>query len=164
MAAIAELARRRPAERTAPAAAASPGSFPERLSEFIGDEVAAALTLTTRTADAYLELALDLATRLPGTARALHEGVIDYPKARLIANLTRVLSDEDARAVEAQILPTAGQQTTGRLRAAVSRAVLAIDPAAATKRRRGSAEGSPGTPLAGRHRHRHAGRLRATTG
>ncbi len=135
LAAIAELARRRPAERTAPAAAASPGSFPEHLSEFIGDEVAAALTLTTRTADAYLELALDLATRLPGTARALHEGVIDYPKARLIANLTRVLSDEDARAVEAQILPTAGQQTTGRLRAAVSRAVLAIDPAAATKRR-----------------------------
>ena len=135
LAAIAELARRRPAERTAPAAAASPGSFPEHLSEFIGDEVAAALTLTTRTADAYLELALDLATRLPGTARALHEGVIDYPKARLIANLTRVLSDEDARAVEAQILPAAGQQTTGRLRAAVSRAVLAIDPAAATKRR-----------------------------
>jgi hypothetical protein len=135
LAAIAELARRRPAERTAPAAVASPGSFPEHLSEFIGDEVAAALTLTTRTADAYLGLALDLATRLPGTARALHEGVIDYPRARLIADLTRVLSDEDARAVEARILPAAGQQTTGRLRAAVSRAVLAIDPAAATKRR-----------------------------
>ncbi|HEY1675258.1 MAG TPA: DUF222 domain-containing protein [Streptosporangiaceae bacterium] len=135
LAAIAELARRRPAERTAPAAATSPGSFPEHLSEFIGDEVAAALTLTTRTADAYLELALDLATRLPGTARALHQGVIDYSKARLIANLTRVLSDEDAHAVEARILPAAGQQTTGRLRAAVTRAVLAIDPAAATKRR-----------------------------
>jgi hypothetical protein len=133
LAAIAELARRRPAERTS---AASPGSFPEHLSEFIGDEVAVALTLTTRTADAYLGLALDLATRLPGTARALHQGVIDYPRARLIADLTRVLSDEDARAVEAQILPAAGQQTTGRLRAAVSRAVLAIDPAAATKRRK----------------------------
>ncbi len=133
LAAIAELARRRPAERAA--AAASPGSFPEHLSEFIGDEIAAALTLTTRTADAYLGLALDLATRLPGTARALHEGVIDYPRARLIADLTRVLSDEDARAVEARILPAAGQQTTGRLRAAVGRAVLAIDPAAATKRR-----------------------------
>ena len=124
LAAIAELARRRPAERTAPAAVASPGSFPEHLSEFIGDEVAAALTLTTRTADAYLGLALDLATRLPGTARALHEGVIDYPRARLIADLTRVLSDEDARAVEARILPAAGQQTTGRLRAAVSRAEI----------------------------------------
>ena len=135
LAAIAKLARRRPAERTAPAAAASPGSFPEHLSEFIGDEVAAALTLTTRTADAYLELALDLATRLPGTARALHEGAIDYSRARLIADLTRVLSGENARMVEIQVLPAAGQQTTGRLRAAVSRAVVAIDPAALSKRR-----------------------------
>ena len=48
LAAIAELARRRPAERTAPAA----GVFPAQLSEFVGDEVAAALTLTSRAADA----------------------------------------------------------------------------------------------------------------
>jgi uncharacterized protein DUF222 len=132
LAAIAELARRRPAERAAPA---PPESFPDRLSEFVGDEIAAALTLTARTADAYLELALDLATRLPRTARALHEGVIDYPRARLIADLTRVLSDEDARVVETQMLPTAGQQTTGQLRAALARAVLAVDPEAATRRR-----------------------------
>ncbi len=132
LAAIAELARRRPAEKSPPAPA---GSFPAQLSEFIGDEVAAALTLTTHSADACLELALDLATRLPGTARALREGIIDYPKARLIADLTRVLTDEQARAVEARILPGAGQQTTGQLRAAVNRAVLAADPEAAAKRR-----------------------------
>ncbi|HEY2281566.1 MAG TPA: DUF222 domain-containing protein [Streptosporangiaceae bacterium] len=132
LAAIAELARRRPAERTAPAA---PGKFPAQLSEFIGDEVAAALTLSSRTAGAYLDLTLDLALRLPATARALREGVVDYLKARLIADLTRVLSDEDARAVEARILPAAGQQTTAQLRAAVSRAVIAADPEAATRRR-----------------------------
>jgi hypothetical protein len=132
LAVIAELARRRPAERTAPAA---PGHFPAQLSEFISDEVAAALTLSRRTADAYLDLALDLALRLPATARALHEGIIDYPKARLIADLTRILSDEDARAVEARILPAAGDQTTAQLRAAVSRAVIAVDPEAATRRR-----------------------------
>jgi Domain of unknown function (DUF222) len=132
LAVIAELARRRPAERTAPAA---PGQFPAQLSEFISDEVAAALTLSRRTADAYLDLALDLALRLPATARALHEGIIDYPKARLIADLTRILSDEDARAVEARILPAAGDQTTAQLRAAVSRAVIAVDPEAATRRR-----------------------------
>jgi Domain of unknown function (DUF222) len=132
LAAIAELARRRPAERTP---AAPPGEFPVQLSEFIGDEVAAALTLTARTADVYLNLALDLAIRLPGTAQALHEGVIDYPRARLIADLTRVLSDDDARAVEARVLPAAGQQTTGQLRATVARAVLAVDPEAATRRR-----------------------------
>ncbi len=132
MMAIAELARRRPAERTPPA---PPGQFPVQLSEFIGDEVAAALTLTAQTAAAYLDVALDLATRLPETAKALRAGVMDYAKARLIAEATRILSDADARAVEARILPLAGRQTLGRLRAAVSRAVLAVDPAAATRRR-----------------------------
>jgi Domain of unknown function (DUF222) len=132
MAAIAELARRRPAERTPPA---QPGEFPVHLSEFIGDEVAAALTLTARTAGACLDLALDLAIRLPGTAKALHTGMIDYPKARLIAEAARVLTEADARAVEAMILPRAGGQTLGQLRAAVSRAVLAVDPTAATRRR-----------------------------
>ncbi len=132
MMAIAELARRRPAERTPPA---PPGAFPAQLSEFISDEVAAALTLSARTATAYLDLALDLATRLPATAQALRAGVIDYLKARLIAEATRVLNDADARAVEARILPAAGKQTMGQLRAAVSRAVLAVDPEAATRRR-----------------------------
>jgi Domain of unknown function (DUF222) len=130
--AIAELARRRPAERTAPAPAAA---FPAHLSEFVIDEVAAALTLTSRAADAQLDLALDLETRLPGTARALHGGIIDLPKARLIAEATRILSDDHARQVETKILPAAGAQTSGQLRSAVARAVLAVDPEAAARRR-----------------------------
>lgn len=132
LAAIAELARRRPADRTPPA---SPGDFPAQFSEFIGDEVAAALTLTARTADVYLELALDLATRLPATARALRAGTIDFPRARLIADQVRHLTDQDARQVEDRVLPAAGQQTTGQLRAATGRAVLAVDPEAAVRRR-----------------------------
>src|SRR6201995_2007504 len=79
MAVVAELTRRRPADGTPPAA---PGEFPVQISEFVSDEIAAALTLTPRTADAYQDLALDLAVRLPGTARALYEGVIDRAKAR----------------------------------------------------------------------------------
>jgi hypothetical protein len=129
---IAELARRRPADRTPPAPR---GCFPEQLSEFIADEIAAALTLSGRTAGTYLDLSLDLAIRLPGTARALHEGIIDHLKARLIADATQVLTDEDAREVEARILPRAGEQTLGQLRASVARAVLAVDPQAATRRR-----------------------------
>jgi hypothetical protein len=77
LAASAELARRRPAERTAPAA---PGEFPAQLSEFIGDEIAAALTLSSRTADVYLGLALDLATRLPGTQAPCTTGPSTTPK------------------------------------------------------------------------------------
>jgi hypothetical protein len=132
LSAIAELARRRPADGTAPGA---PGGFPAQLSEFIIDEVAAALAMTVRTASTYFDQALDLETRLPATARALRLGLIDFPKARLIAEATRVLTDDQAAAVESRVLSAAGQQTSGQLRAAVARAVLAVDPDAAVRRR-----------------------------
>ena len=60
LAAIAELARRRPADRTPPA---PPGQFPAVLSEFIPDEIAMALTLTKTAAETQLGLALELAAR-----------------------------------------------------------------------------------------------------
>src|SRR5450631_1414384 len=129
---VAELARRRPADRTAPA---NPGQFPDQPSEFLTDEVAAALTLTGPGAAICLDLALDLAIRLPGTAQALRAGIIDYPRARMIAEATRILSADDARRVEALILAKAGQQTSGQLRAALARVILEIDPEAAQRRR-----------------------------
>src|SRR6201995_2028079 len=132
LAAAAELARRRPADRTP---AAGPGEFPAQLSEFASDEIAAALTMSGPAAGVLLDLALDLAVRLPATARALREAVIDYPRARLIAEATRILPDDLARDVEARVLLRAGDQTPGRLRAALARAVLAVDPEAATRRR-----------------------------
>src|SRR5215469_6376984 len=132
LAAVAELARRRPAEGTPPAAA--PGAFPAKLSEFAADEVALALTLTGRAAGAELDLALDLAAR-PATAAALEAGHIDLPKAKIIISLLGPLSPAHADAVEAQILPRAGQLTTGQLRAALQRLVLSADPDAARRRR-----------------------------
>ena len=84
LAAIAELARRRPADKTPPA---PPGQFPAQVSEFASDEVAAALTLTGPAAAVMSEVALDLAVRLPGTFQAQHAGLIDYPRARLIAEV-----------------------------------------------------------------------------
>jgi len=130
--AIAELARRRPAGKTPPAA---PGQLPAQISEFVVDEVAAALTLTHRATDRLYAVSLDLEVRLPVTARALHEGLIDQARAGLIAEMTRVLADADARAAEALIFPQAGEQTTGQLRAALARAILAVDPEAAARRR-----------------------------
>src|SRR6266851_5303158 len=56
LAAIAELARRRPADRTPPA---PPGQFPVKLSEFLADEVAMALTLTKTAAETQLGLAVE---------------------------------------------------------------------------------------------------------
>ena len=132
LAVVAELARRRPADR---APAAAPGQFPGQPSEFVTDEIAAALTLTGPAAGTCLDLAMDLAIRLPGTAAALRAGIIDYLRARIIAEATRVLSDQDARRAEDRILARAGQQTSGQLRAALARTILAIDPAAAQRRR-----------------------------
>ena len=131
LATITELARRRPACGTPPAA---PGAFPSRMSEFIADEVALALTLTARSADAELGLALDLAGR-PATFGALETGRIDLPRAKIIIEGVSALDADHADAVEAAVLPRAPGLTTGQLRAVVARAVLAVDPQAARRRR-----------------------------
>jgi hypothetical protein len=163
LAAIAELARRRPGDiedildpevtahlRAAGAAAGAtsrsqdlPGStdsptapgLPELVSPFVPDELALALTMTVRAAEMHLLLAADLVTKLPMTAAALEAGLIDMVRARIIAEATRVLTKEQAAAVEHLILPRAEQQTSGQLRAALARAILAADPDAARRRR-----------------------------
>ena len=126
LAAVTELAARREAEAAA-AGACVPG-------EHIGDEIAAALTLTGRAADALLDLASALC-RLPGTAAALAAGRIDRYRAAVIADEVTGLSSEHAAAVEQQVLDHAPAQTTGQLRAATRRSVLAADPAAARERK-----------------------------
>jgi hypothetical protein len=138
LAAVAELARRRPAGRTPPAA---PGQFPVQLSEFIAAEVAMALTLTRVAAETQLGLALDLAAR-PATAAALETGQIDLPRARVILDGISALSEEHAAAVEAAVLPAAPGQTTGQLRSTVTRAALELDPQAARRRREQAQRGA----------------------
>jgi hypothetical protein len=61
--------------------------------------------------------------------------VLDWPKACLFVDELAMLSDEQALAIAARLLHRAGEQTTGQLRAALARAVLAADPAAAARRR-----------------------------
>jgi hypothetical protein len=131
LAAIAELARRRPADGTPPA---RPGQLPTNVSEFAADEVGLALTLTRRSAGAQLDLALALAAR-PCAAAALEAGEIDLPKVRVIIDGIAGLTEAHAAAVEAAVLPEAPAMTSGQLRAAVAHAVLAADPDAARRDR-----------------------------
>ncbi len=126
LAAVAELDRRRKAEVAA-------GADPH-LAEHVGDELAAALTLTTRSADALLDIACGLA-RLPLTRAALATGQIDRARALVISEGVSCLSDAHAAAVESAVIGRAPGQTSGQLRAATQRAVLAVDPAAAKRRR-----------------------------
>ena len=132
LATITELARRRPADGATPA---PPGQLPARMSEFVADEVALALTLTSRAADAELGLALGLADR-PATFAALEAGRIDLTRAKTIIEGVSTLDARHADAVEAAVLPRAPGLTTGQLGAAVARAVLAVDPQAARRRRK----------------------------
>jgi hypothetical protein len=108
---------------------------PARVPAAAAAEVALELTMSQYGASWWAELAVDLCWRLAATGAALAAGVIDLSRARLIAEATGGLSDAAARAVEERVLPTAGGQTTGMLRAALRRAVIAADPQGAERRR-----------------------------
>ena len=97
-------------------------------------ELAAALTLTRHAADQLLGLAAAL-RRLPATRAALTAGAIDLPRATVIADELTGLTHQHAAAVEAAVTAAAPGQTTGQLRLATRRAVLAADPAAAQRRK-----------------------------
>ena len=93
------------------------------------------LTMSQCGASWWADLAVTLRWRLTATGAALRSGVIDLNRARLIAEATAGLDDATARAVEARVLAGAGDQTTGQLRAALRRAVIAADPKGAERRR-----------------------------
>jgi hypothetical protein len=133
LAAVAQLASRAAARDRNTGAAAD--GRPARVTEAAAAEVALGLAMSQYGAAGWADLAVDLAWRLTATGAALASGSIDLPRARLIADATSTLTDDDARAVEERVLPKAGQQTTASLRAALRRAVIAADPEGAERRR-----------------------------
>jgi Domain of unknown function (DUF222) len=96
--------------------------------------------LSGQPAERHLNLALELAIRLPGTNQALHAGEIDVLRARIIADATEALDADAAARAEALILPKAGNMTAGQIRAAIARAVLKVDPEAGRRRREEAAK------------------------
>jgi hypothetical protein len=105
-----------------------------RVADHITDEIAIALRLTSLSAGKLLGVAGGL-DRLSPVAAALAAGQIDWAKACLLADELAVLTDEQALDIATRLLPQAGDQTTGQLRAALVRAVLAADPHAAERRK-----------------------------
>ena len=133
LSAAAELIRRRPATGRARAGHAG---VPLPWGKFCADELAAALAISRWAAEKMTGLAHDLATRLPLTRQALHEGIIDAYKAQVIAEATRCLDAAAAAAAETAIVPDrVTGKTPGQIRAEIARAVLKADPAAAKQRR-----------------------------
>jgi Domain of unknown function (DUF222) len=109
--------------------------------EHVQDEIAITLTLTRPAAARILDLAFSL-DRLPLTRAALAAGQIDERRATVITDELSSLDDEHAAAVEALIITKAATQTTGQLRPAVHRAVIAADPAAAKRRKEEALKGA----------------------
>jgi hypothetical protein len=106
-----------------------------REGEHVTDELAAALTLTGRSAQAQLELSRQL-ERLPHTAALLAAGIIDRPRAVVITSHLALLGDADAAEVDAVVAAKAGGMTTGQLSARCHRAVVAHDPLAYLRRKK----------------------------
>ncbi|MDX6389289.1 MAG: hypothetical protein QOJ73_352 [Streptosporangiaceae bacterium] len=132
-AAISTIAARREAEAQA--------SGDWRPYQHVQDEIAITLTLTRPAAARVRDLAFSL-DRLPLTRAALAAGAIDERRAAVIADEISGLDDEQAAAVEALIITKAATQTTGQLRPAVHRAVIAADPSAAKRRKEEALKGA----------------------
>lgn len=92
------------------------------------EEVAAALRLSTATAQRRIDVARELSGRLAATRSALARGTATYWHTAALAEGVRDLSDRAASAVEARVLPKIGEQTLAEFRRSVRRAVLAVQP------------------------------------
>src|SRR6266496_6427718 len=79
------------------------------LEKYVAEEIGLAVGWTSAYAGARLATALDLVERLPGTLAALQDGQIDARRAEKLADVTRPLSPENARAVEDAVLPQAAE-------------------------------------------------------
>jgi hypothetical protein len=123
--AVAELDARRLSQAERPGAA--------RADEHISAELAAALTLTGRTADVLLGFARDL-TRLPMVLAALSEGRIDRAKAEVFARELAALSEFKAQAIAMALVRAAERMTTSQLRAELRAMVLWLDADALRRR------------------------------
>src|SRR5580700_4354808 len=122
LAAVADLEQRRAGAEGAPG-------------EHVADEVGAALTMTPRAAEGFLALAAGV-TRLSQVPAALAAGVIDMSRAEVFVRELMPLDDELAVRAEAMVMPRAPGLTTGQLAYALQRAVAAVDPAAAERRKK----------------------------
>ncbi|MGH3614552.1 MAG: DUF222 domain-containing protein [Pseudonocardia sp.] len=129
---LAEFARRRPGDDSLPVNS----DRPSIISRYAPDEIGLALRLSRGAAMIRLGQAIQLATSLGATRDAWEAGRIDAAKVRAICDATVYLSSEHAEAVQDRVLGRAPQQSLGQLRAALARAVIAVDPEGAAERHR----------------------------
>ncbi|WP_379583320.1 DUF222 domain-containing protein [Pseudonocardia hispaniensis] len=129
---LAEFARRRPADPADMLRANEPSVG----SPFAPDEIGCALAVSRGWATVLLAQATALAGPLHAVRDAYERGELDATKVRALYEATLYLEPDRATAVAARVLPKAGGQSLAQLRAALRRAIIAVDPDGATRRHR----------------------------
>ncbi|MHA6616146.1 HNH endonuclease signature motif containing protein [Pseudonocardia sp. DLS-67] len=129
---LAEFARRRPGDDPTLVATDKPCT----MGRFAPDEVGLALKLARMTAKARLGRSVQLEQVLPETLALWSQGRLDERRVVAICEATHYLSVEKARAVQRRVLDRAPDHTVGQLKAALKRAVIAVDPEGAAERHR----------------------------
>ncbi|GAA0927511.1 HNH endonuclease signature motif containing protein [Pseudonocardia zijingensis] len=127
---LAEFARRRPGDDPCLVAADTSCT----MGGFAPDEVGLALKLARLTAKGRLGRSVQLEQVLPETLQLWEEGRLDERRVTAICEATLHLPADKARAVQLRVLDRAPDQTVGQLKAALRRAVIAIDPEGAAER------------------------------
>jgi hypothetical protein len=132
--AVAEFIRRRPQPGCPPE---EPGNMPRVWHEHAAGELSGQLHITKHHATDLLDLAHDLTVKLPLTAAALRDGIIDLDKARIIALHCSDLTRAEALVAEKILLgqDTVEEMTWGMIRYRIALAVMEVNPDAARRRR-----------------------------
>lgn len=122
LAAMSEVAFSPPGDANSPVER-SPGEI-----EYAAVEIAAALTLTRRAAEAEMERSLSLTGSLRRVWKTLSQGLIDLHKAKVFDQGIGHLPDDTVGQVLDHTLDEASELTTGQLRSRLSKSVMAADP------------------------------------
>ena len=128
LAAMRELARRRPA--TEPGDTGRAG-----FSDFAADELMGEFHLSYENATGQIIYACAVADRLPQTFAALAAGQIHAVAVKIIEDETRFLSPEDAAKADKVLADLAQSRSFARLRYAAHRLVISLDPEYAQRRK-----------------------------
>ncbi len=133
LAGIAEFTRRRAAQYQASVAGkARPG---RRDGEFADDELGMELVMNRRAAGDRMDLAAELAARLPRTFAALAAGLIGADRAAVIWSCTRFLSGADAAYADEVLAAAAPGLRYEQLSAKAHRLEIKLDPQGVARRK-----------------------------
>jgi hypothetical protein len=105
------------------------------VSEFFPDELAQVLNLGRGTAAFRARRAYAWRDNLPATFLALHRGEIDERRAGVLADVLGATTSELSQAVEAILLPEAGDLSPARLKARALELLARLDSSAVDQRR-----------------------------